>query len=460
MNSPTGSVAVVVALILTLLLSVMAFTMDTGYLYLKQSQYQNAVEAAAMAGAIDLCGDDPVATARSIAEENGIEDADDESTLYVTPGYYDENDVYAEDFSAYVDFEADPDPETPENEAVLKLDGSCCQYNNAVMVLLEKKETPLTGVLQGDTSPIRVRAAAVAFLKRYGLVALGDDGITTTGNWANGYPAYKDEIIHSNSQIQFGGAETFSGDSAVSAVDGISGGPGAEGVGVMELPPIDWDEIEQKALSHGRIYHPAQWPEGSRIRQADWHMDDLGNAYVRTASTYFFCPAEGDFSGATYLFDAEDEAPPGTLVIYNEQKWHTARECRNLTIASKMDMKVGYYAGMTNDLCLTLGAPGSNIVHLYAKGDITLRDRYGYASAVAYQCNGLVILGEKKTTIETKMLASSADVGQHGLRVIADSIEYEGGNIANSPGKILFDGLFGPPCPPRFVKLGRLVPIQ
>ena len=66
-TNQNGSIAVSVAFILTLLLGVMAFSIDTGYLFLNKHRYQNALEAAALAGATDLCGDDLEATVRSIA---------------------------------------------------------------------------------------------------------------------------------------------------------------------------------------------------------------------------------------------------------------------------------------------------------------------------------------------------------------------------------------------------------
>ena len=49
-KSQAGSVAVVVALSMIVLLAMFAFVIGTGYLYGKKNKYQNGVEAAAMAG--------------------------------------------------------------------------------------------------------------------------------------------------------------------------------------------------------------------------------------------------------------------------------------------------------------------------------------------------------------------------------------------------------------------------
>ncbi len=49
-HSQSGSVAVVVALSMIVLLTMFAFVIDTGYLYGEKNKYQNGVEAAAMAG--------------------------------------------------------------------------------------------------------------------------------------------------------------------------------------------------------------------------------------------------------------------------------------------------------------------------------------------------------------------------------------------------------------------------
>ncbi|MBL0715117.1 MAG: pilus assembly protein [Desulfosarcina sp.] len=461
-RSARGSVAVMVALTLSMLLVFMAFVLDAGYLYSEKNRYQNAVEAAAMAGAISLCQNDAEETARRVAKENGITKAFDASVLNVAIGYYDENDMYAESFTAFTDFAADPNPQTPENEAVLRLDGGCCQYNNAVMIRLVQPEKPLIGAAMGDTSDLTIRTAAVAYLRRYGFLALGEEGLQVSRQWADGHPVFQDLAIHSNGPILFGGTETFSGETSVTASDQIIGGPGIAGIDPIEIAPVDWDNLMSAAQANGRVYQPADWSQGNISNAADWQIDDEGNEFLRSGRTYFFCPANGDLDGATYYFASQDEASPGTLIILNEQLWRPAYECRNFTIAAEMDTRIGHYAGgnYTSRL-MTLGGPGNDAVHLYAQGDIVFRDRYASFSPVAYQCNALVMVSEKKVTLQTNMSTFNPDIGQHCLRIIADSIVYENRGVgAANLGRIAFDGLFAPPCPPRIIKLGRLVPAE
>ncbi|WP_054689302.1 pilus assembly protein TadG-related protein [Desulfosarcina cetonica] len=174
--------AVVVALLLTILLGVMAFTIDAGYLYLKKNQYQNAVEAAAMAGVVALCenGQGYVeAVVRKIAEENGI--PGDKGELTVNFGYYDETDAYS-DFSKYKDF---------ANEENMPAD----EYVNAVHVVYWSEALSLTGMGQ-DAS---ISSTAVAYLKRIDMVSLDEDGEIQLGHNS----IWNDVIFFSNGNIKY-----------------------------------------------------------------------------------------------------------------------------------------------------------------------------------------------------------------------------------------------------------------
>ena len=97
--SQSGSVAIVVALSMIVLLTMFAFVIDAGYLYGEKNQYQNGVEAAAMAGAVSLCNDDPEGVVRQVAIDNGLP----AGSLVVKVGFYDEKDIY-ENFPVYGDF--------------------------------------------------------------------------------------------------------------------------------------------------------------------------------------------------------------------------------------------------------------------------------------------------------------------------------------------------------------------
>jgi len=71
-HSQAGSVAIVVALSMIVLLTIFAFVIDAGYLYGEKNKFQNGVEAAAMAGAVSLCDVDPEGVARQVAIDNGL----------------------------------------------------------------------------------------------------------------------------------------------------------------------------------------------------------------------------------------------------------------------------------------------------------------------------------------------------------------------------------------------------
>ena len=459
-TNQAGSVVVVIALILTLLLGVMAFTMDTGNIYLKRDQYQNAVEAAAMAGAIDLCGSDPVTTVRNIAKANGIENAYDTTVLEVSPGYYDENNIYS-DFSTYEDFEADPDPETPENESVLKLDGSCCQYNNAMLVVLKQEEDSLTGALSGVGATVNIKAAAVAYLRRYGLVALGDNGIAYDGKWNSGYPVITDQVIHSNGSIVFNSEATFTSETTVTAVGAISGGSGTSNADSLDLHPIDWSELQEEAQANGVVYYPEEWPEGSNTA-TDWQTDSAGNRYMKIGTTYLFWPAIGDHDGAVYFFGTGDgQTVSATLKVTADYLQDGEEPYYGFTLAAQMAITMG--SAIKATATKTLGGKGEDTAFIFSQGEILFKDRYSSLAtgSANYLLDGVVFRSENKMTFQTDMRRiSDVDLAHHYVRIIADSIIYENKVNSGIGAALTMDGLFGPPCPPQIVKLGRLVPVE
>ncbi len=150
-RSQQGSVAVVVAFFLVGLLMMFAFVLNTGYLYGKKNTYQNAAEAAAMAGAARLCEGDAIDVAKQIAEENGV----NPKYVEVQLGFYDvENEkFYPEGSSDY-----------PEDE-----------YNNAVLVSIQSTENTILGSFLGKEQT-QAGALTVAYLKRYSIVSLNEYG--------------------------------------------------------------------------------------------------------------------------------------------------------------------------------------------------------------------------------------------------------------------------------------------
>jgi hypothetical protein len=185
-----GTVAVTVALSLSVFLMLIAFVLDTGYLYSEKNRYYNAVEAAALAGAASLCDADPVEVATEIALENGLSGG----SLVVKAGFYDEKEVYA-DFAEYSNFVAEGEDDYPEGE-----------YNNAVMVGLTVDQKTLTGGFAGRDE-VTLAATGVAYARDYGMVSLDEeDGISLEGSAPL---LFHDGDIHARGGIKKAGSCSF-----------------------------------------------------------------------------------------------------------------------------------------------------------------------------------------------------------------------------------------------------------
>jgi hypothetical protein len=190
LKNRTGSIALIIALSMVLILTLFFIFIDTGYLYSEKNIYQNGVEASAMAGAASLCDEDPEALAREIAVKNGLQI----ESLVVRVGFYDENDEY-NDFPEYKDFVWEASAAYPEGE-----------YNNAVMVVLHATEKTLMGGFAGKDE-VTIGAAAVAYVKNYGMVSLDDEkGISFQGNAP---VEFQNGEIHSSGDINRTDAYSF-----------------------------------------------------------------------------------------------------------------------------------------------------------------------------------------------------------------------------------------------------------
>ncbi len=78
MRSEHGAVAVLVALFLCILVPMLMLVLETGIKSVIHVQHQNAADAGALAGALDLgvWGADPTAAARTYAMANGAAESD------------------------------------------------------------------------------------------------------------------------------------------------------------------------------------------------------------------------------------------------------------------------------------------------------------------------------------------------------------------------------------------------
>ncbi|BBO86515.1 hypothetical protein DSCO28_70810 [Desulfosarcina ovata subsp. sediminis] len=461
-SSPTnqsGSVAVVVALLLTILLGIMTLTIDAGYIYMKKNQCQDAVEAAAMAGAVSLCesGQGYVASVvREIAEENGI--PGDKGELTVTFGYYDETEVYS-DFSEYKDFVDEAN--MPANEFI-----------NAVHVTYRSETLSLTGMGQ-DAS---ISSTAVAYLKRIDMVSLDPEGAIDIGNnsvWDN-------VVFYSNGDISYpqavtlntsAGTETFSPPefnncrlhaagqvlscsvktkswnwgmyTRITEILWDSGSPQSgshilSGVDpITSIRPVDDEYLEEWRDRADMIYTPDQAGE-----------DDI--FYSAESSQYKF-----DLTGLSgvIFFDAEEYADQWEVRIDPQTPQAlNSDSITNLTFVT--NCKIIILNLNSQAVKLDVGGEDEDQAIFISTGDIEVQPTIGniqFKGAV-FRTGGDFILYHKGGS------------SSHKIRVIADGSiigssyngDYSKGNINIGLYDITNDSRFAPPCPPVMARLGRL----
>lgn len=443
-RNQTGSVAVIVALLLTLLLGVMALSMDTGYFYLKKNQYQNAVEAAALAAVQKLCDGDPEAVARAMAETNGIPGGE-AGGLVVEVGFYDEKDEYG-DFEEYTDFASNQGASFPGDE-----------YDNAVLVRFQHKEQTLSGLHEDAT----ITAAAVAFIKRYGLVATGgadsengseirlgpntkfsngdvycNGDIKYTQYYSDGTPFYSP--VFENSDLRATGqvlavpvTTSFLGPPTVHWDQGTPSNLPNTYSGVPEhiIRPLDdayFEELKQEA---DVVYTPA-----------DAGKDDI-----------FYTPYKFDLTGIkehrVIFFDS-----PNTGNVYLGKLLATGHTfkgdtMKNVTFITQRPIMV--YHSKSSGFTLHLGAPGDEQLVLISGGNISFKGS-------GIEIDGTIFRTKKNFDLTSELIFEN-DASK--MRVISDGDI----KIRDTPTKTEhsanseFDFHFGPPCPPSIPLLGRLV---
>ena len=490
-----GNIAIIVAVSLMVLIGILAIVIDGGYLYASKNKWQNGVEAAAMAGALGMCSDDFEAVTRQIARENGL--PFDEESLVVAAGFYDVADDYG-DFTAYRDFAVDPDPDTSLNDAISVEDDPV--YNNAVMVSLNADvSTFLSGIF--GKNKVNVSAKAVAYLERFLMISGGGDtpGITTatgTSPWKPGqYPSFHNGIIYSNNDIVFDTREDCEGPDFVNshayahgriyALDENGQTPsdefGESEIKKIENPPVDWDELRDRAEANGKIINMAFFHglstscmDWGRTIKGYWGTDEFDNCYfygIEDSSTYFV-PYPCDHKGRTYFFQDDLE-----LIYVRGSICPMSAACCD-------DWPGGYpdydrsVTGMTiaavnGSICLS-GAPkitwgGDNaedLVSFYSGRDIIMGDVPDFGFPASDQGNDFAgaflraernfgffqSAGQPKVYPIRKMRVIAGD------RIILHTVPTW--KFALGQTEYGFDANFGPPCPavPAFVKFGKLEP--
>ena len=439
-RSQQGSVAVVVAFFLVGLLMMFAFVLNTGYLYGEKNTYQNAAEAAAMAGAARLCDGDAIEVATQVAKDNGAP----QGSVTVTPGFYDEEgeQFFAEGSDGY-----------PEDE-----------YNNAVMVRLDKDEDTLMGGFVGKDK-VKIRAVAVAYLKRYSMVSLNENGDirlrATSFNNGNIYANGDIKMAASPQRPQFNDVNLFAGGEVLEC-------PRKRGMWGMPTNEIDWDKGSVSSLGNS---FPGS-PLVDDIRPLDdeyvnhlknesdvvYHKRDAGSdeifygecapPLVPPVHAYFFDLTGDHFSRVTYFFDASgvDESGNPVVAYISARPYCSVPSIdhptpnggsdivKNITFIARCPVIIDHVGPETTHF----GGENDEQVIIISLSDITVYNSDLFLDGAYFRCGG-----------DFKIAGSAVSSDYNKMRVIADdSIEID--YISE------YDFLFGPPCPPSIPKLGKL----
>ncbi len=460
-----GSVAVFAALALSFFVGFLLFTVDVGYLFGEKNRYQDAVEAAAMAGAISLCGADPEGVAQSILAQNltsgaGGGDLPEGYTARISIGYYDESGL--EDFSGnsvygYASFiEEDSMPNG--------------YFANAALVMLVVDKMRLLTMMSTDKE-VAVTARSIAYLKRYGMIALGTDTVDTEGNgdietaepgvlrFPPQSPAFEQMgFIHANNNIEFSdGSPVADGFTTLTAAGSINGTGGYELISPVELGEMDWVEMATKA---------------DEIITRDYFFDrDFRiineNVYYANGTIFHIGFRNGDH-GRSYYLDP-DGFPDGSLLYIQGRD-----EGLETAVARRFSLAVGgdqittcFYFNPVADVPLTklaLGGDHPETVYIYSKGDIGyfLPNGNGLFPAIDpssdlpnIQLQGVVLWSEGDIALKVTNNANSDVRVEQKVRVVAGGAItlLAGGRFWGGLVEDVYNGYFGPPCPPSIVKL-------
>ncbi|WP_028319515.1 pilus assembly protein TadG-related protein [Desulfobulbus elongatus] len=453
-----GAVAVSVALLLSVLLAVMAFAIDTAYLYLKKDQYQNGVEAAALAAVRRLCDGDWEAVARRVAEANGI--PDDSETLTVETGFYDELDEFSDNLGEYRDFSQEP----PSGRFV-----------NAVHVRLRQTLPSLTGM----NDKAIVAAEAVAYLRRLDIVSLDPNGSIRLGHRS----VWEDTVFWANGNIEYPQSKTMNGNpyqspdfteslllTAREVVEcpveveigplylyqmKISWGTGSSQTGehvhtgmepLTEIRPVDEATLDYWRQRADIVYTPDQAGQ-----------DDVYYLQSKKGELYYVDAASNDSNPRVIFFDAGENAQ-GTVLLGprgpDSSDSHTPNgdTMAGLVFVATCPIRIQNNMPVTYNFILHVGGENANQTVIISPDNIEM-----YTTNISF--DGVVF----QTGKDFIQMGTGSILQENHIRIIArGSIDgIPGGNYINEPGlKLRNNSQFGPPCPPGMARLGLLQPSE
>lgn len=440
LKTETGSFAVISALFMFVIIGMLALVLNLGFFYWGKNKYQNAVEAAAMAGALALCSSSYEEEAKFIALENGLS----EEGLIISPGFYDEKDIY-ENFLKYKNFVAEGDDDYPYDE-----------YNNAVMVTFQGEKKALLGSFLGDEEEeVTVNAGAVAYLPNYGIISLSDNAGSeiNVDFYRDNFPEFEKCDIHSNNNVRFKTDPTLT-DSDVTATGNIFGCSACSDdyVKKIKMKPVDWDRLKQRADETGGVF---TWRDFEGYSATNPNFVN-GNILfqVGTNNRLVFHPKEGDHGGVVYYFDSTG-SPSEPVSLYISWNRSQVNSMTNFTLASEFILAHGSGSTGQNSGLFAgpLGGENKDMVFIYCKEDIAFNGK------ISDKLKGVSFLTEGDFTLNLGSINPDKDYFLKFRLIAGGKIKITRGMSSNpfrQPDIFNFSTNFSSPCPAIGIKLGTL----
>ena len=461
LSGQNGSFSVIAALLLVVLVGMFAFVLNLCNLHMSKNKCQNAVEAAAMAGAVCLSDDDPESAVRKVLLENlfydEYSDLPEGYTAEILIGYYDETGEY--DFSGISDL---------GYKSFVEEENMPFDYPNSFFVGLTVEKKIILPDFIGDKEETPFRVTAVAYLKRYGMLSLGeeeDDGIhmiefDNVGLvFPEGFPTFESMgIVHANNIIDFGvGSPSADEDSQVFAVNSITGIEGESPVSSVVVPEINWDELHSRAdevIDRGYFEREEQYING--------------NVYINRLG-FFQIGFHDGVHDKIYYLDTTDFPDNTYIALRGKDDDMGVPSARAFTLVVGGDNVITCFYSIGEDYGFSgkvkLGGGHPDTAYIYTKGDIAFYNAIGNGlfpninpdddvPNILFQ--GVVLWAEGDVTLKTGNSSNYVVQVTHKVRVVS------GGRINLLPGgqafavNDIFNGDFGPPCPPTVVRLGTL----
>ena len=468
----SGGIGVSFVLFLSILLGILSFVLNLGYLYAQKNKFQNAVEAAAMAGAVSLCNGDREYIediVREIAAENGI--SNEEGSLSVVFGFYDEMDDYT-DFSRYKDFAAEEN--MPADE-----------YVNAVFVSYKKENATLIDMDQ----EVPLGAASVAFLMRIDIASLDPEGLSDIHLGHDS--VWEDVVFFSNGDISypqavnlrnFRGTKTYSPPefnncrlyTAGRVLSSLTINTSSDFLGNERVSQILWDSGSSQSGSHifsGVDPITSIRPVDDEYLE-DWRdradiiytPDQAGedNVFYHASGVYYSFDLMG--SSGVIFFDGEENAGQIDVKIQAPVPQDFNNDfITNLTFVTNCNIEM-------------LGTPAPNgfpnqAAKLYVGGedeDQAMFISTGNIEVQPLTNGGIEFKGVVLRTGGDFILYNGGGSSGHNVRIIADGSiigrgyqgDYSRSNVNIGLYNITNNSHFAPPCPPVLARLGRLEAIE